>query len=310
MLYSAVRRAFAGILALVSFFVNLTAVPSAQDTPADAVSVVYADTAWGDVKLFLPESVDPETPTDVILMIHGGAWVSGSARIFYGDCRKAAEAGYIAASMNYSKIFNGATAADMVREIGLAIAALKAELENRGLTVGKLIMAGHSAGAHIMLLYAYTQYESCPMDIAFVVSNCAPSDFLSDAKAHSSAVGFAAYPLLSALTTEIITPWTLERNADALRAVAPIHQITPDVPPTIVVQGTQDKLIHYQNSVDLYNALQKSGVDSVHITYEGAGHFLSSKGESGERGKYAEYDAQRSAAFYAFAEKYGTPAAS
>ena len=105
---------------------------------------------------------------------------------------------------------------------------------------------------------------------------------------------------------EIITPWTLERNADALRAVAPVHQITPDVPPTIVVQGTNDRLISYRNSVDLYNALQANGVDSVHITYEGAGHFLSSKGGEAVREKYAPFDAQRSEAFYAFAQKYGT----
>ena len=306
MLYAAMKRALALFLALVSFFVNLTTKPSANDTPADAVSVVYADTVYGDLKLILPEDVDARKPTDVILMLHGGAWVSGGTFIFYDDCRAAAKAGYIAASMNYSKIFNGATAADMVREVGLAIAALKAELENRGLTVGKLIMAGHSAGAHIMLLYAYTQYESCPMDIAFVVSNCAPADFVSDAKAHNSMIGLAAYALLSGLTGEVVTPLTLERNADAIRAVAPIYQITPDVPPTIVVQGTKDRLINYQNSVDLYNALQQSGVDSVHITYEGAGHFLSSKGGEAAREKYAADNARRSEAFYAFAQKYGS----
>lgn len=310
MFYEAAKRALAALLALVSFFVNLMTTPSRNDTPEDALSVVYADTVYGDLKLFLPEDVDPQKPTDVILMIHGGAWVSGGAHIFYGDCRAAAGAGYIAASMNYDKIFNGADAADMVREVGLAIAALKTELENRGLTVGKLIMAGHSAGAHIMLLYAYTQYASCPMDIAFLVSNCAPADFVSDAKAQNSAVGFAAYALLSALTDEFVAPWTLERNADAVRAVGPIYQITPDVPPTIVVQGTKDTLINYQNSVDLYNALQENGVDSVHITYEGAGHFLTSKGGESVKKQFAEYDAQRSAAFYAFAEKYGTPAAS
>ena len=310
MLYETAKRAFAGLLALISFFVNLTSAPSRNDTPQDAISVVYADTVWGDVKLFLPDEIDAGKPTDVLLMLHGGAWVSGGARIFYGDCRAAVQAGYIAAAMNYDKIFNGADAADMVREVGLAIAAVRAELENRGLTPGKLILAGHSAGAHIMLLYAYTQYRTCPMDIAFVVSNCAVADFMSDAKAHNSAVGFGAYALLSALTGEFITPATVGRNTEAIRAVAPIYQITPDVPPTIVVQGTRDRLINYQNSVDLYNALQENGVDSVHITYEGAGHFLTSKGGDSVKQKFAEYDAQRSAAFYAFAEKYGTLAVS
>lgn len=301
MFYKSTQRIFAGLLALISFFVNRTATPTKEDTPEDAVSVVYADTVCGDLKLFLPEKTDTQKPADVLLTVHGGAWVSGGAFIFYDDCRAAAKAGYIAAAMNYSKIFNGASAADMVREIGLAIAALKAELESRGIPYGKLILAGHSAGAHIMLLYAYTHFADCPMDIAFIVSNSAPADFLADAKWNKSMVGKAAYMVLSALTKEVILPSTLERNADAIRAVTPIDQITPDVPPTIVVQGTQDELVDYRNSIELYNALQRNGVDSVHIAYEGAGHFLGSKGE---REKYAADDARRSEAFRTFEQKY------
>lgn len=306
MFYSIVRRIFIAVLSVIVFFSNLTAVPSAKETPEDAVSVVYADSVWGDVKLFLPETIDPQKPTDVLLAIHGGAWVSGHAGIFYGDCRNAAKAGYIAASMNYDKIFNGATAQDMVHEVGLAIAAIKAEIESRGVTPGKLILAGHSAGAHIMLLYAYTQYETCPLEIAFVVSNCAPSDFLAEAKAGKSMVGKGAYMLLSGLTHEVILPSTVGRNADAIRAITPLCHITPDVPPTIVVQGTDDKLISYQSALDIYAALQENGVDSVLITYEGAGHFLSSKGGAEVKARFAADDARRSEAFNAFAQKYGT----
>ncbi len=298
MKYTISRRIFIGLMAVISFFVNTTAIPSYKDVPDDAISIVYADTAWGDIKLFLPETIDMQKPNDVLLTIHGGAWVSGSAKIFYDDCREAAKAGFIAASMNYSKIFNGASAADMVQEVGAAISALKSDLDKRDIPLGKLILAGHSAGAHIMLLYAYTKYEECPMDIAFVVSNCAPSDFVATTKMRPSAVGFIAYPLLSALTKELVTPSTLTRNAKAVRAVTPIALITPFVPPTIVVQGTMDMLIPYQCSVDLYNALQANSVDSVHITYRGAGHFL------GDR--FTEGNAARSEAFARFLEKYGS----
>ena len=58
MFYSVARRIFVGILALVALIVNARAVPTAKETPPDAVSVVYDDSASGDVKLFLP---DPET---------------------------------------------------------------------------------------------------------------------------------------------------------------------------------------------------------------------------------------------------------
>lgn len=298
MIYSAARRVFVGLLALVALFANLTATPTRKDTPPDAISVVYDEkSAFGDVKLFLPENV--QSGADVILMIHGGAWLFGNAGMFYDNCRDAARAGYIAASLNYNKIQNGSAAADMVAQVGEALSALHDALTAKGITPGKLILAGHSAGAHIMLLYAYSHYNDCPFDIAFVVSNCAAVDFLSDAETRTTTIGKNAYLLLSALTKEIILPQTLERNKAAIDAVTPLTYVSPDVPPTIVVQGTKDELIPYQNSVELYEALQRCGVDSVHITYEGAGHFLGKE--------FAEGNAARAAAFEAFAQKYCQP---
>ena len=297
MFYSVARRIFVGILALVALIANARAVPTAKETPPDAVSVVYDDSAFGDVKLFLPENV--ANGADVIVMIHGGAWMFGDAGMFYENCREAVRSGYIAASVNYSKILNGASAADMVEQIGRAIAAVHRDLTERGVTPGKLILAGHSAGAHLMLLYAYSHYDDCPFDIAFVVSNCAAVDFLSDAKTRTTTMGKSAYLLLSALTKELVTPFTLERNKAAIAAVTPLHYVSPDVPPTIVVQGTKDEMIPYGNSVALYEALQQNGVDCVHITYEGAGHFLGKE--------FTEGNAARTAAFEAFAQKYCQP---
>ena len=300
MIYSAARRVFVGLLALVAFFVNLTATPTKEETPPDAVSVVYDETAFGDVKLFLPEKV--QNGADVLFLIHGGAWMGGNASMFYDNCRDAARVGYIAASLNYSKLQNGASVADMVNEIGAALSALHQTLTEKGVVPGKLILAGHSAGAHLMLLYAYSHYNDCPFDIAFVVSNCAAVDFLSDAETRTTTIGKYAYLLLSAMTKEIVTPQTIQRNETvkaAVTAVTPLTYVSPDVPPTIVVQGTKDELIPYQNSVELYEALQRCGVDSVHITYEGAGHFLGKE--------FAEGNAARAAAFEAFAQKYCQP---
>ena len=300
MIYSAARRVFVGLLALVAFFVNLTATPTKKETPPDAVSVVYDETAFGDIKLFLPENV--QSGADVILMIHGGAWLFGNAGMFYDNCRDAARAGYIAASLNYNKIQNGSAAADMVAQVGEALSALHDTLTAKGITPGKLILAGHSAGAHLMLLYAYSHYNDCPFDIAFVVSNCAAVDILSDAETKTTTIGKYAYLLLSAMTKEIVTPQTIQRNETvkaAVTAVTPLSYVSSEVPPTIMVQGTADEMIPYQNSVELYEALQRCGVDSVHITYEGAGHFLGKE--------FAEGNAARAAAFEAFAQKYCQP---
>ena len=84
------------------------------------------------MKLFLPQDRDiTQQTTDILFAVHGGGWLVGNVRFFYGDCRAAAEKGYIAVSMNYDKLINGASLADMVSAVGRALEALKAELEAR-----------------------------------------------------------------------------------------------------------------------------------------------------------------------------------
>ena len=295
MFYKITRRIFTGLLALIALLVNATATPTRAKAPYDALTVVYADTACGDLKLFLPEDV--QDGANVLLTIPGGGWFSGNASMFYDDCRAAARNGFIAASMNYSKLQNGVGAEDMANEVGLAVGALKAALESRGIRPGKLILAGHSAGAHIMLLYAYAHAKDCPMEIAFLVSNSAPVEFLSDPKTRTTLLGMFAYPLLSCFTKEVVTPSTVEKNREAIDRVSPLTLVTGDVPPTIVVQGDADDFVPFGNSVMLYDALQANGVDSEHIVYPGAGHFLGVK--------YVDGNTARTEAFYTFLEKYG-----
>lgn len=294
MVYRIARRIFTGLLALVALIVNATATP-VDTAPDDAVTLQYGDGVCSYVTVFLPQDV--QDGDNVLLMIHGGAWTSGDASMFYKESRAAARCGFIAASMDYSKIQNGASAADMANEVGLAIGAIRDMLTERGVRPGKLIMAGHSSGAHIMLLYAYAHAKDCPMEIAFLVSNCAPAEFLSDAETRRTYLGMGAYPLLSALTKEIVLPGTVERNRAAIDSVSPLTLVSPDAPPTIVVHGDADDLIPFENSVMLYDALQANGVDSVHIVYHGAGHFLGIK--------YADGNAARTEAFYDFLQKYG-----
>jgi acetyl esterase/lipase len=43
-------------------------------------------------------------------------------------------------------------------------------------------------------------------------------------------------------------------------------------PPTIIVHGTEDQLVDYQNSVELVEKLTAAGVKNELVTIEGAGH--------------------------------------
>ena len=293
MLYSFAKRLLAALLAVFCFFSNLGSGSQRWtfEAPESAISVTYADKAHCTLKLFMNEGAKS---ANVLFLIHGGSWMGGTESEYYADCLEAVKLGYCAATIDYSKLNDGATVADMVDEIDLAVKAVKTEMENRGTVPKSMVMAGHSAGAHLMLLYAYSRYKTCPIPIAFTVSNAGPTEFLTDAKAKTTMMGKSAYLLLSAMTKEVVLPSTIERNKAAIDSVSPLSMVTKDVPPTIVVHGDADTIVPFQNGVDLYNALQGCGVDTEMIVYKGGSHFLSSKDDAA---KCAEV-------FFAFAEKY------
>jgi dipeptidyl aminopeptidase/acylaminoacyl peptidase len=51
-----------------------------------------------------------------------------------------------------------------------------------------------------------------------------------------------------------------------------MFEIDKKDPPTIIVHGTSDELVPYNNSVFLTNELEKKGVKNKLVTIEGAGH--------------------------------------
>lgn len=263
--------------------------------PADAIELHYGEGKCEYLSIFLPQNTDGVK--NVLFLIHGGAWLAGNESEYYSDCRKAArEMGLVAVTADYDKIQDGATAADEVEEIDKAVKAVKEKLSSLGIETGKMILAGHSAGAHIANLYAYTRYETSAIKIAFVVSNCSPTDFEYDAKTKSTVMGKYAFWAMSALCGKAVIPGTSDKaQRKLIDSINPIKQITPGCPPTIVVQGTNDEMVPYQNAVDLFNGLRAAGVDSALITYEGAGHGL---------GWHFPEEAQRAAAFSDFYSRY------
>jgi acetyl esterase/lipase len=57
----------------------------------------------------------------------------------------------------------------------------------------------------------------------------------------------------------------------------PVRNVTPQYPPTLMVHGTADTDVPYQESADMDAALAKAGVPHELVTVEGGGHGLGDK---------------------------------
>ena len=120
----------------------------------------------------------------IILMIHGGSWVSGSKEDIDFLCSRYAKAGYITATMGYTLLSGDYPEFNIYRildEINSCNENIKEQLKNIGFDETKLEMAigGISAGAHIALLYGYS-IKKTPIPLKFLINIVGPLNLESE----------------------------------------------------------------------------------------------------------------------------------
>lgn len=114
----------------------------------------------------------------ILLLIHGGYWAKGDKSLMDKLCKTYAKYGIITASMEYTLIDPTDYETNVFRildEITATISSIKEYLIKENFDEKKLEFAigGHSAGAHLSLLYAYL-VKNIPCLIKFVLNLCGP----------------------------------------------------------------------------------------------------------------------------------------
>jgi acetyl esterase/lipase len=92
-------------------------------------------------------------PAPLILFVHGGGWQRGSKDNATGRWKPAhyAAAGYTFASINY-RLVPAATVEQQAADVALALKALLARSRSLGIDPRRVVLMGHSAGAHLVAL--------------------------------------------------------------------------------------------------------------------------------------------------------------
>jgi acetyl esterase/lipase len=115
-------------------------------------------------------------PTPLIVFVHGGGWSRGSKDNATGASKVAhyPQAGYAFASIDY-RLVPGATVEQQAEDVAAAVKALVDRAGTLGLDRRRIVLMGHSAGAHLVALVGTDpQYLRgaglAPADIAGVVA--------------------------------------------------------------------------------------------------------------------------------------------
>ncbi|PZU09841.1 alpha/beta hydrolase [Sphingomonas sp.] len=122
----------------------------AEPPYSGAKSFSYGPNPLEKLDLWQPTS---PTPAPLILFVHGGGWQRGDKDNATGatKIRHLVERGYAVASIDY-RLVPEATVEQQTADVALALAWVRSHAAENGIDAGRIILMGHSAGAHLVAL--------------------------------------------------------------------------------------------------------------------------------------------------------------
>ena len=277
----------------------LLAVTGCVSTGETAVELRYTlqkDLSYGShERNVLDISIPDAAPEGVILFIHGGIWMYGNKDgypVFLDTFRNR----FVVASMSHRYIDETTHINDLEDDVAAAVAFIQDFCLGNNAEPGKLIIMGHSSGAHLAMLYAYKQHETSPIPVAFCVTMAGPADlgdiaFLYNFKKlgmekffYQLAEKTSGYQIVDG---DITSEGYSESGRNMLASISPLYFVSPSSPPTIIVHDVADALVPYANSAALNSVFNVYGIDHYFMAlYSGIGHVLGAKAIKGGALRY------------------------
>lgn len=224
--------------------------------------------------LYLPAQTNHSLP--LVIWVHGGAWRGGSKN----DCpaRRFVARGYAVASIGY-RLSQHAVFPAQVEDCKAAVRWLRAHAKEYQLDADRFGAWGSSAGGHLVALLGTTgdskEFDHGPnlefsSRVQAVVDFFGPTDLLRMAvqSGSNSRMNHDAPDSPESL----LIGGAVQENKEKANRANPINYVSKGDPPMLLVHGDADPLVPYQQSEELYAALQQAGVEAALHIVKGGGH--------------------------------------
>ncbi len=241
---------------------------------------VYKTVAEQSLAMDVYRPPQGQGPFPCVVVIHGGAWRSGSTRQLYELNQYLAGRGYVVAAITYRLAPRWRFPAQ-IEDVRDAIQFVQAHADTLNIDPQRLVLLGRSAGAHLALLAGYTANDPA---IRGVVSFYGPPDLV---------YGWNHPANPRVINTHKVLRDFIGGSPDELpepyRQASPIHFVNPLTPPTLLIHGTRDELVRIQQSRQLAVKLAEQRVRHVFIELPYATHGCDFRlaGPSGQISTYA-----------------------
>lgn len=187
------------------------------------------------------------------------------------------KSGYAGASINY-RLSHHAIFPAQIEDVKAAVRWLRANAETYRFDPDRFAAWGASAGGHLVTMLGTAgdieEFEvgedlEVSSRVQAVVDYFGPTDFIQ----------MDAYRLPDGLVHDApdspeskLVGGPIQEYKDRVVRANPITYVSKDDPPILIIHGDQDKLVPYQQSVLLKDALEKVGVPVTLYNVVGEGH--------------------------------------
>ena len=213
--------------------------------------------------IFLPPLEEKSRPA--VLFIHGGGWIEGDRSQLRGYGILLARLGFVCMCNSY-RLSNESIWPAQIQDVNCAIRYLRANATDLGLDPNRIGVSGNSAGGHLSLMAAATNYDQ------IFEGEGGSNEVSSEIKAVC-----AIYPPTTIRQLEMLNPLEnaflmlmgKEAKKEDYDKASPLNYITEDYPPCMLIHGSTDSVVRLKDSTKFYEKLiEFNRPASLHIFSE------------------------------------------
>ena len=216
-----------------------------------------------EADIFLPPLEEKNRPA--VLFIHGGGWIEGDRSQLRGYGILLARLGFVCMCNSY-RLSNESIWPAQVQDVNCAIRYLRANATDLGLDPNRIGVSGNSAGGHLSLMAAATNYDQ------IFEGEGGSNKVSSEIKAVC-----AIYPPTTIRQLEMLNPLEnaflmlmgKEAKKEDFDKASPLNYVTEDYPPCMLIHGSADSVVRLKDSTKFYEKLiEFNRPASLHIFSE------------------------------------------